>query len=411
MRFWRPAISALVLGIAACGEQEPTPPPIAAASSGGGTVTVTAANPDSAPQDTTLDVHVLGGGFDRGSTAQLEQSGVISPNVKTNSTSYVSSSDLVANITIAISASTGSYDILVTTSKGKKGIGSELFTIKKKTVPPADPAIVYTTGTGHGPSSIPALGVMNADGSNQTVIFSSAAGAGSPSWAPFGDGTPTNPYAVAFQSNCQIMRIDVAVVNGVPQGSNFQTLPSSFSTCPQNPAWSPRGDSIAVSAGSPASLWLIPAGGGPGARSVYTPPAGSHVIWSAWSPDASRIAFIEQDESGPCCSYPRSIKVIVVQTGAVTTVLPGITTFPRFLDWARTKDALVFSAEVPRSESIYSLNLNPLGTPTLIVTGGAFPTWSPDDRKVAYGGISIVDLTTGVVTSLGGGGTWPDWRR
>ncbi|HEY6225026.1 MAG TPA: Ig-like domain-containing protein, partial [Gemmatimonadales bacterium] len=148
MKALRVAIVSLVFVLAACGE--PTRPSVVAASSGGsGTVTVSAANPDSATQDTTLDVHVLGGGFDRGSTAQWEQGGVISPNVKTNSTKYVSSSELVANITIALSASTGSYDILVTTSKGKKGIGSELFTITLKhndvatvTVTPATNSVV-----------------------------------------------------------------------------------------------------------------------------------------------------------------------------------------------------------------------------------------------------------------------------
>ena len=58
----------ILAGLTACSNREPTPPSITAASSGGtATVTVTAANPDSAPQDTTLDVHVLGAGFDRGS--------------------------------------------------------------------------------------------------------------------------------------------------------------------------------------------------------------------------------------------------------------------------------------------------------------------------------------------------------
>ena len=133
MKPLRVAIVSLVFGLVACSGPEPTLPDIMAASSGGsGTVTVSAANPDSASQDTTLDVHVLGGGFDRGSNAQWAQSGVISPNVKTNATKYVSSSELVANITIALTASTGSYDIVVTTSKGKKGIGSELFTISAK---------------------------------------------------------------------------------------------------------------------------------------------------------------------------------------------------------------------------------------------------------------------------------------
>jgi alpha-tubulin suppressor-like RCC1 family protein len=129
------AIAFSVLGLAACTDQEPTLPTItAAAAANTGDVTVTSANPSNAPQDTTLDVHVFGSGFDRGSKAQWAQSGVVSPNVNTNSTKYVSSSELVGNITIALIASTGSYDILVTTSKGKKGIGSELFTISGRAV-------------------------------------------------------------------------------------------------------------------------------------------------------------------------------------------------------------------------------------------------------------------------------------
>jgi alpha-tubulin suppressor-like RCC1 family protein len=54
--------------------------------------------------------------------------------VATNSTRFVSSGELVANITIAVSASVGFYDIVVTTSKGKKGIGSELFAVKSRPV-------------------------------------------------------------------------------------------------------------------------------------------------------------------------------------------------------------------------------------------------------------------------------------
>ncbi len=144
----------LLAAVVACSGREPTPPAIAAASGGpsGTPVTVTAANPDSAPQDTTLDVQVVGSGFDRGSSAQWAQRGAPSPNVKTNSTKYVSSSELVANITIALTANTGAYDVLVTTSKGKKGIGTDLFTITLKhndvatiTVAPASNAIAVGT--------------------------------------------------------------------------------------------------------------------------------------------------------------------------------------------------------------------------------------------------------------------------
>src|SRR5437016_4357432 len=78
-----------------------------------GSFSVTSAAPDSTLQDTTLDVRVFGSGFDRGSKAQWAQSGVVSSNVTTNSTKYLSSTQLTANITVAITASTGRYDILV----------------------------------------------------------------------------------------------------------------------------------------------------------------------------------------------------------------------------------------------------------------------------------------------------------
>ena len=128
------AAFSLMAAFSACSDRAPTMAGLRASSSSGGSVTVTSANPNSAPQDTTIDVHVFGSGFDRGSNAQWAQSGVVSPNVTTNSTKYVSSTELAANITVAVTASTGSYDILVTTSHGIKGIGTELFTISSRPV-------------------------------------------------------------------------------------------------------------------------------------------------------------------------------------------------------------------------------------------------------------------------------------
>jgi hypothetical protein len=129
------------LGIffAGCGEDQPVglanrtldpagkPAPI-------GDPGVSATDPAEAPQDTTLDVRVLGSNFDRGSRADLalncEVECVLSEKIKTNSTRYVSSTELVANITIAVDATVDRYDVLVTTSRGKRGIGIELFAVK-----------------------------------------------------------------------------------------------------------------------------------------------------------------------------------------------------------------------------------------------------------------------------------------
>src|SRR5678815_2682915 len=64
-------------------------------------MSVSGATPDSATQDTTLDVVINGSGFVSGTAANWALSGVQDPaQVRTNSTRYVSSRQLVANITI-----------------------------------------------------------------------------------------------------------------------------------------------------------------------------------------------------------------------------------------------------------------------------------------------------------------------
>ena len=90
---------------------------------------VKATDPAAAPQNITLDVRVMGSGFDEGSRVTFERGGTASAKVVTNSTSFVSSTELVANVTIAADADTAKYDVAVTTAKGIKGIGSVLFEV------------------------------------------------------------------------------------------------------------------------------------------------------------------------------------------------------------------------------------------------------------------------------------------
>ena len=111
-----------------------------------GTPTVNSATPDTGSQGTTLDVRVFGCGFTAGATATWQLNGVASPaKIRTNTTSVVSATELVANITIADSADVASWDIQVALAGGKKGIGTELFAVKAKVPPPQQ-------GTGLSPS-------------------------------------------------------------------------------------------------------------------------------------------------------------------------------------------------------------------------------------------------------------------
>jgi len=122
------------LGLLVAGCSEPTNGPLSAPSGAqfgksATSIAVTAASPAQARSDTTLDVQISGSGFEVGSHADWLLDGKSDSRVRTNSTRFVSSTSLVANITIAADAIPSSYDVAVVTSNGKTGIGTDLFTI------------------------------------------------------------------------------------------------------------------------------------------------------------------------------------------------------------------------------------------------------------------------------------------
>lgn len=397
---------------AGCGERPSTAPRLEAGTSGGGSgVTVTSTNPDSAPQGTTLAVHVFGSGYDRGSNAQWARNGVVSPNVTTNSTQFVSSSELVANITIAGIADTGFYDVLVTTSKGKKGIGSELFTIKKGTPPPppADPAIALASG---------GLMVMNADGSNQTVIiqvdkFTEAAEV---SWSP-------DARSIVFDAQIGgvtgIWITDVSVVNGKAVGSNLRLLDPGGGYGWS--AWSPVGDLIVLTHGSGDTngLYVVPPTGGTPTL-VYMSAPGFIPTMPDWSPDASKLVFVESSTGS---SVFRSLLVFDRVRRQVDTVLSPSDFFVRFPTWSRGGDRIAYSGySGTNPESVYTVAFTGSVTPSAVpikIIDGRDPAWSPNDSKIAFlggshrtAGLIAITLATGVTQMIASvGGRNPDWRR
>jgi probable HAF family extracellular repeat protein len=98
---------------------------------------VTSTDPDTGFRNTTIEVRVFGSGFDQGSKAVWALDGdtaFAKTHIKTNSTSYVSPKELRANITIDSDAPFDSFDVIVLTTNGKKGIGIELFVVTYQVV-------------------------------------------------------------------------------------------------------------------------------------------------------------------------------------------------------------------------------------------------------------------------------------
>lgn len=101
------------------------------------TITVSSASPNSAPQGTlNLNVTITGKGFKRGAASQFFVTGTTNPGgVTVNSTAFVGSTQLTANINIADTATISSFDIAVTNSDGRTGKGIELFAVTAKGTP------------------------------------------------------------------------------------------------------------------------------------------------------------------------------------------------------------------------------------------------------------------------------------
>jgi len=146
-------------GLLACTDSQPTGPTeptvLAARGGSGGTkVKVTESIPSEAPQEVTVDVRVIGSGFDDGSVVKFLLAGQSTPKMVVNGTAYVSTDELVATLTIAVDADLDLYDVEVTTKRGKKGIGSEMFLVKDKNAPSDIPVTAtFRDATGDGVTS------------------------------------------------------------------------------------------------------------------------------------------------------------------------------------------------------------------------------------------------------------------
>lgn len=135
-RYWIVLLSCgSVISFESCG-REPIAAPVARAvgsvanlAKSSGAVAVSSTTPPFGDQGTTIDVHVFGSGFSAGAKATWLLNGVADDHVHTNSTTLVSSTELVANVTIAADATLAFWDVQVSLSNGKNGVGSDLFEV------------------------------------------------------------------------------------------------------------------------------------------------------------------------------------------------------------------------------------------------------------------------------------------
>lgn len=253
--------------------------------------------------------------------------------------------------------------------------------------PPADPAIAFVVRG--------RLMVMNADGSNATVIYSGN--------IPFDGSWSPDASSITFTEHWDVWRIDVSVINGVPTGNNLMQLTGDQNNSTES-SWSPSGEEIAYLKSSTA-IEVIPAAGG-APTVLYATPGGS-LGGPAWSRDGSALAFPERD-----VALTHSIRLLDRTSGAVVT-LAETPAWANDLDWARTCDMLAFGMYV--GDVMYVCTFDMASGAISVITPGSGPSWSPDDAYLVFmdpgGKLAKVELATGAVSASRQVGRWPDWRR
>src|SRR5687767_8738095 len=149
-------------------------------------IQVNAADPPVAEQGTlSLDVKVTGKGFKNGAQAKWFVTGTTNPGgVTVNSTTFVSSTELRANITVVDNAEIANFDIQVLNSDGRGGKGTELFRVTAKNTvvcpaqqpPPTGDTTCYADLPGCLDSTFGGIGFLHTDldsfhnGANGVVV-------------------------------------------------------------------------------------------------------------------------------------------------------------------------------------------------------------------------------------------------
>ena len=167
-------------------------------------VQVNSANPNSVAQGTIdIDIAIAGSGFKRGANSKFFVTGTTdSGGVTVNSTTFVGSSQVTANITVPLTATVSSYDIVVTNTDGSSGKGTGLLGVEGN----GNAALCTLQPL---PSNVTALGTLNP-----------VAASGAPVYA--------NQFGMSVKSRLVTLMGQPAVMVAVGEGASPATVEVFF---------------------------------------------------------------------------------------------------------------------------------------------------------------------------------------
>jgi len=267
-----------------------------------------------------------------------------------------------------------------------------------------------------GPSGLPNVWIMNADGSNAFQVTNDPVWGAGVTWSP---GGTQLAYVRQVPGVTMGLQFDIFVINTDGTGPTNITN-SDFDEI--EPAWSPDGARIAF-AGVRPETYLDPVTGAPVAGAqweiVTVDPDGSgEQILSAgdrgslraqyleedrgpaWSPDGSKLVFMSQDQIPSCCG-PWQIWAVNRDGSGISNLTNDATVNDLFPSWSPDGATILFSGT--RDSTVGQFDLYTMPAPTTLPVGTA-PLAKTAIAAAAPTG-SVTRLTTGANASE------PNWGR
>jgi Tol biopolymer transport system component len=248
---------------------------------------------------------------------------------------------------------------------------------------------------------------MNADGSNRAEVV--AGSMTRPSWSPDG-------RRIAFLGSVNgvsggIWTVDLSVVNGVTTGTNIHQIGVNLPNQPGTVSWSTVENLLAFQAGG--RLFTISSTSTDSTATLILDDLPNHANQPNWSPDGSKLAFIDRSSSGQF-----SLETINLSTKEVITVVPFCDCFMRYPNWSRHGDRIAFgySTDGGVTMSIYTATPTTSATLVHVLDQADGPAWSPDDSELVFyspinDGLYIYNFNNGSTTLLAPGVAFSDWRK
>jgi hypothetical protein len=295
----------------------------------------------------------------------------------------------------------------------------------------ANPEILYTVLESAKGKFYHRIGVCNADGTNgaNLVNIGSAANAtihyhGTPCWS--GDGSAfAYVESDAARSVSYLKTSAISVVDGKPVASNITTIKTisiaSDSAAIGGGVWSPTANEIAYSVQDRSMPYTnryseirVMSSIGGSDQLLYTSELGKSIFWMSYSPDGSKIAFVEWSISSTNTVTANVIKIMDRSTGAIDRVIDTYESGSQSVDieWSRNGTNKLSYYNSGIGTYIYNLDNS---SKTKFATG-RYGTWSPNNDRMAYSDGSnnfVVNLSTNVSTQIASnlGRSGLNWKR